>query len=505
MLTDCTQVFWILAPYMIYTLAFGGIIVPRLNLILNLVCSHYFADQTLIDPNFNVEPVVFGVDNPQCRIPEVQRSVATFMLVMNLCVGGLSAVVAPKLGHLSDRYGRRRLLALASTGGLMNELVTIIAAKFPETVDYRVLILGSVFDGLTGSLTAGGILSQSYTSDCTSPSQRSVAIGYLTAALFTGLALGPLLAGYFIQWTGSLLSIFYVAFGCHTFFILFVAFVIPESLSPKKRAAAREKWAKEKQERAQTSRWSAIQNANPLLTLKVLWPTGPGTSRRLRLNLVCLAICDVVLIGVGMAAGPIIMLYAEYIFGWGNLETSQFVSTLSMVRVITLALVLPIIIYLGRILPARRRRLRTGEAPPPDKNAGADQLDLWILRFALCSDILGFLGFALSREPAFFWLSAIVTAFGGMGSATGQAVLTKLIPMERTGQVLGAVGTLHALARVVGPIAFNGLYAATVATVPQAFFVLIMALFVVALVASFFITPRGKTSDFQVMSSTDNL
>ena len=181
--------------------------------ILDLVCKQYFADQHSRNPDKVFMPVLLGTDNPQCQIPEVSADSAKFLLVMGLFTGVLSAVVAPKIGHLSDRYGRTRLMALASVGGVLNEFITILVAKYPDTIDYRWLLLGSIFDGMTGSFTAGSVMSQSYTSDCTPPSKRAVFMGYMHACLFAGLAFGPLLGGYFVKWTGSLVSIFYVVMG----------------------------------------------------------------------------------------------------------------------------------------------------------------------------------------------------------------------------------------------------------------------------------------------------
>lgn len=415
------------------------------------------------------------------------------MLILNFVTGGLSAFVAPKFGHMSDRYGRRRLLALASCGGLLAELITILAAKFPQVIDYRWLILGAVFDGMTGSFTAGSILCQSYTSDCTPPSKRAVSIGYIQACLFIGLAFGPLLAGYFVKWTGSLISIFYVTLGCHAFFVLFVGFVIPESLSKKKQLAAREKWRREKEARAMhMGSWlSAILNSNPLAPLQILWPTGPGTSTRLRVNIVALAISDTIIFGAAFAVGPVLMLYAEYMFKWGNLETSRFISALSMVRVVILMGIFPPINYFGRIRPAARRWKLSGIVPA-ERNSGADRLDVWILRFALFWEVVGCLGYALSRNETLFVSCGMITAFGGLGSATTQAVVTKHVPAERVGQILGAIGMLHALSRVVGPAVFNSIYALTVGTFPQAVFLALCFLFVIALLSSFAIKPHGK-------------
>ncbi|KAK1759358.1 major facilitator superfamily domain-containing protein [Echria macrotheca] len=497
-----------MVPYSLFTLAFGGSLVPRLNLIIDLVCKRYFADKSAADPTYVFSPVIPGADNPQCRLdPDVQASVAAFTLVISVLTGTLSSLTAPKLGSLSDRYGRKRLIVISSFGAIVGEVITILAAKYPDVVHYRWMLVGAFFDGLTGSFTAGSVLSHAYTSDCTPPSKRSVAIGYLHACLFTGLAFGPLLAGYFVEWTGSLLSIFYIALGCHIFFILFMFFVAPESLSTKRQMLAREKYAAEMAEPVPTPRWVAyiasrvafghhfenamrsMRTANPLAPLNILFPKGAANTR-VRRNLITLALIDMGLLGAAMSAGTVTVLYTEYMFGWKNLDASRFVSLVSMVRVVVLMGIFPVINYIFRTLPNERRRRAEGGGPRIEKNSGADELDVWVLRSALLSDVIGATGYIFARTGGLFVLAAIVTAFGGMGSATVQAALSKHVPAERVGQLLGAIGLLHSLARVISPIIFNGLYAATVSTFPQAFFMLLAGLFLAGLVASFLVKPH---------------
>ncbi|POS80537.1 hypothetical protein DHEL01_v201074 [Diaporthe helianthi] len=508
--------YWLLPPYALFTLAFGGSLVPKLNLIVALVCQRYFSEQSVDDNSLIVAPVVLGGDNPQCNIAEVQQNVATFMLVLNVIVGVLSAYTTPKIGSLSDRFGRKKLLALTSSGGVLGELVTIFAAMFPDVIHYRWLILGVVFDGLAGSFTAGSVLSHSYTSDCTPPSKRGVTIGYLHACLFSGLAFGPLLAGYFVKWTGSLLSIFYVTLGCHLIFIACVMFILPESVSKRRQLLAREKHRSDQVTRDQRTRewasqylataegatswlWSwlaspkyanaaaSIRAANPLEPLKVLAPRGHA-NKRVKRNLILLAAIDTVLLGAAMSSGQVTLLYSEFIFGWGNFETSRFISLVSLVRVVVLLTLLPVINYIFRVRPAQKRRRQSGAIA--ERSAGADGLDVWLLRLAIVSDVIGVTGYIFVRSEALFVLCGVITAFGGVGSATIQAALSKHVPAETIGQLLGAIGLLHALARIVGPVIFNGLYAATVKTFPQAVFVLISGIFTVVLVLSMFFKPH---------------
>lgn len=465
-------------------------------------------------------PVILGGDNPQCTIPEVQQDVATFTLVLSVIVGTLSAFSAPKLGALSDRYGRKKLLALASAGGVMAEIVTILAARFPDVIHYRWLLLGYAFDGLAGSFTAGSVLSHSYTSDCTPPSRRGVAIGYLHSCLFSGLAFGPLIAAYFVKWTGSLLSVFFVTLACHIFFIIFVAFIIPESVSKRRQILAREKHRVETEERDQKTRdWASayltaaegatnwfwrffatpkyanllasVRSANPLEPLKVLSPKGPENAR-VRRNLILLATTDMVILGAAMSSGQVTLLYSEYTFGWGNFETSRYMSLLSLVRVVVLIVIFPIVNYIFRIRPAQRRRRESGAIT--ERNAGADELDVWILRFAILSDVLGVAGYIFARTEVLFVICGMITAFGGMGSATIQAMVSKHVPAERVGSILGAIGLLHALSRIIAPVIFNGLYAATVKTFPQAVFVAITGMFFAVLVCSLLVRPHSEYS-----------
>ncbi|KAI6088830.1 MFS general substrate transporter [Hypoxylon rubiginosum] len=509
------SVYWLIGPYALFTLAFGGIIVPKLNLIVDLVCRNYFSDRQVLDPNFTFAPVIMGADNPQCNIPEVQKSVATFTLILSALTGALSAITAPKIGSLSDRYGRKRLMVIASCGGLANEVITILAARFPEIVDYHWLILGAFFDGLMGSFTAGSVLGHSYVSDCAPPSKRGVHIGYLHACLFSGLAFGPLLAGYFVKWTGALISIFYVVLGCHAFVILYFWFILPESMSKRRQIAARQKHQTEREATVVQIRsavpesvkgfvgprlasflddnmgtWlPALLSANPLAPLKILVPSGRGNAP-LRRNLILIALIDATIMASAFGAGTVIVLYSEYMFDWGTLEASRFVSIVSMVRVAILLLILPVINYIFRTRPLRRQRRESGDSNVVETNSGADKLDVWLIRVALISDTVGTAGYIFVRKEELFILSGMATAFGGLASATTQSALSKHVPQERVGSLLGAIGLLHALGRVVAPALFNGVYAGTVESYPQGIFVLLTGLFGLIVLGSFFVRPH---------------
>ncbi|KAI1329590.1 MFS general substrate transporter [Xylariaceae sp. FL0255] len=505
-------VWWLLGPYLLFTLAFGGSIVPKIDAIITLICRRYFAEQQINNPDMVFAPVIIGGNNPQCNSAPVQKLVAAFTLVLSSLTGGLSALIAPALGSLSDRYGRKRLLVVASCGGIINEIIVILAVKYPDMVDYRFLVLGSFFDGITGSFTAGSILATSYVSDCTPPSRRGVAIGYLQACLFTGLALGPYIAAQFVELTGSLLSIFYVTVGCHIFGVFFFWFVLPESLSSKRQTAAREKHKAEQDmiDRAlpdyasrilgpslvtwmanrRIDTWlSILLSANPLAPLKLFFPSGRA-NRALRRNLLLMAFIDTVLMSGAMGAGTVLLLYGKYMFNWGTLESSRFISIVSFCRVVVLLGIFPTLNYFFRIRPLRRRQEASGNVDAIETQSGADNLDVWLIRLALVTDFAGVMGYVFVRTEELFILSAVCTSLAGLAQATLSSSVTKQIPAERVGAMLGAMGLLHALSRVFAPMIFDGIYAGTIETFPQTFIVVLASLFALALISSVFLRPH---------------
>ncbi|KAF1987974.1 MFS general substrate transporter [Aulographum hederae CBS 113979] len=475
------SVFWMLLPFLFSTIAFGGIAVPKLQLVLNLICREVLADRSVNDPGFVLVPVVFGAENPQCRVPEVQARVAQFSLFGNLISGILSAIASPKLGALSDRYGRKRIIAITNIGMLSGEIITIFAATYPETFHVNWILVGFFFDGICGSFIAAMALAHSYATDCTPPYKRNVAFGYFHGCLFTGIAVGPIIAGYIIKATGDVRSMFYIALGSHIMFILFLGFIIPESLSKKRQQAAREKHKREKERFAPATDWiNQLRQFNLLEPLKILFPKGPGSSPAVRRNLILLSAVDTIMFGVGMGAISVIIIYVDFMFGWGTFEASKFVSIVNSCRVVCLLVILPLI----------TRIVRGKASTRPQRNTGSDNFELYLIRTSIVFDTVGFLGYTLSREGRWFILSGAIASIGGMGSPTLQSALTKHVPPDQTGQLLGATGLLHALARVIAPTIFNALYSVTVGKFTQAVFVLLTATFAVAFGFSLFVRPH---------------
>lgn len=260
-------------PFAFSALAFGGVIVPKVNLVLNLICHNYLKHQSLVDPDY-----IFSLDtvDDRCRIPEVQSRVSVFKLAMSAISGSLAAVVAPKLGELSDRYGRTPMIVWINTGMIIMEIITILAAQFPDTISVYWILVGAMFDGMGGSFIASMAISHSYAADCTPSSKRSVVFGYFHGCLFTGIALGPIIAGYIVKVTGDIISMFYLAAAVHICFILLLIFVIPESVPKLRQMTAREKHREDVSSQPSSTWHHQLRAFNLFEPLKILY--GPGAS-----------------------------------------------------------------------------------------------------------------------------------------------------------------------------------------------------------------------------------
>ncbi|KAI5249292.1 MFS transporter [Aureobasidium subglaciale] len=474
------SIYWVLAPFFVMTLAFGAIISPRINLILNLVCREYMSEQQTKNPGHTFLPILFDGENPQCRSPEVQARVAQFTLYGNLIAGLLSAITSPKLGALSDRFGRTKILALTSMGIIAGDALIIMAATKPETFPVNWILVGYALDGLSGSFIAAMAIANAYATDCTPPARRNISFGYLHGCLFTGIALGPILGGLIVKATGKILSIFYASLAVHAAFILFIAFCVPESLSKRRQEAAQDKHQEHKAQRGSSDWIDRVRAVNILEPLKILWPTGEGSSPALRRNLVLLAAVDTILFGVAMGSMTIIVIYARYQFNWESFESSIFLSIVNTCRVLCLIVVLPLV----------TRYVRGKASETKQRSSGSDSFDLVVVRVAVFFDTLGYLGYTLARTGPLMILSGSIASIGGIGSPTLQSALTKHVPHEKTGQLLGASGLLHALARVIAPTIFNAIYSVTVGKFTQTVFVCLTVTFGLAFVLSFFIRPH---------------
>src|SRR6478609_6488921 len=133
-------------------------------------------------------------------------------------------VGSPILGSLSDRFGRRRIILIATAGSAVDYVIMAIAPSLSW------LFVARTIAGFTAGIFS---TANAYIVDVTPPEKRAGAFGLLGAAFGIGFILGPALGGFLAEI--NLRLPFWVAAGCSALNCLWGIFVLPESLQLENR------------------------------------------------------------------------------------------------------------------------------------------------------------------------------------------------------------------------------------------------------------------------------
>lgn len=205
-------------------------------------------------------------------------------------------VAAPVIGMLSDRFGRRPVI-LISVFGLAVDLVIMALAP---TLAW--LLIGRALCGLTAGAQAAAM---AYVADITPQEERAKSYGWINAAAWTGVILGPALGGLL----GSVdpRAPFWAAAAVSLLNGLYGLFVLPESLARENRAPM--SWRK----------------ANPVGALNLL------VSRK---GLPALAFVLVLLWLAMHAMNSVFVLYTAHRYNWDPLALGIFASAFAAVNIV---------------------------------------------------------------------------------------------------------------------------------------------------------------------------
>ena len=132
---------------------------------------------------------------------------------------------APLLGRASDRFGRRPILLISIFGTFLGFLL------FGFAKSLAMLFASRILQGLTGGNLS---VAQAYITDVTDAKSRNRGLGLIGAAFGLGFIIGPALGGLLSGISYSVPA--FVAAGLSFINLLLVAFWLPESLTPEKRA-----------------------------------------------------------------------------------------------------------------------------------------------------------------------------------------------------------------------------------------------------------------------------
>jgi DHA1 family tetracycline resistance protein-like MFS transporter len=134
-------------------------------------------------------------------------------------------IAGPILGRLSDRFGRRPVLAVSQLGTALSFLILGLSHN------YSIMLFARMLDGFSGG---NFLVAQAYVADITRPEDRAKGMGLIGAAFGIGFVLGPLLGGLLLlaplPVTWRLRLPFLIAAGFSTCAWILVLLYLPESL-----------------------------------------------------------------------------------------------------------------------------------------------------------------------------------------------------------------------------------------------------------------------------------
>lgn len=132
-------------------------------------------------------------------------------------------ILSPIWGRLSDRFGRKPIIAVALAGLSLSFLLFGLADNL------SLLFLGRILQGVFSAASIS--VAQAYVADVTDKKDRIRGMGNLGASLAAGFIFGPGIGG--VLSTVNLSFPFFMAAGLAALNFVFVAAFLPESLSKK--------------------------------------------------------------------------------------------------------------------------------------------------------------------------------------------------------------------------------------------------------------------------------
>lgn len=340
-----------------------------------------------------VVPVLPGLVKDLAGSPEAG---ARMIGVLTAAYAVMQFLMAPILGRLSDRFGRRPVLLVATAGMAIDYLVLY----FSPTVWW--LLLGRVIAGATGaSLT----VINAYIADVSPPEERAANFGKVGAMFGVGFILGPALGGLLGDY--GLRVPFLFAAGISAVSWLYGLLILPESLPPEKRSRD---W-----------NWADLNPVKPLAAL-----TAYPAVRNL----------TGVFILVGLAMQVIFttwVLYTEAVLGWTAGQNGVALAVSGLLSALVSAFLV------GRAVRAWGER--------------------GTLLVGLSFGVVEFLILSIANTPPLLYLSLVIGAITGLAQPAIQGYVSKQVADSEQGRVQGAITSLQSVVGIVGPLLATSVFA----------------------------------------------
>lgn len=446
-------------------LTFGILAVPELNSVLALICHQRYSISEISPGSSDRTPDLFQELNYCLGNKHAQADLSRFLMYRQLVAGLLGAISTPILSSLSDRIGRRPILACTAVGPLIKDVLFLLTLWYPDFVDVHWLLVGYAIEGLSGEFIIATSTSQAYVTDLVPTNDRARIFSYLEAGVSFALTLGPTISGILLAGSHSFQVIFEFAICIHLLLAFTFLCILPESrkLTVGKGVDQDEVYTE------QQSEAGCIQSV--CSSFKSIRTSGASRQR----NMGILTFVDFIRSGIIIGMVPLEFAYGAFAFHWKPTMQSFASALVSSWSIIVLTMLFPSAMTLVRRWSSRVNRTNVSVLEVGEVGA---------IKFCLMLQVIGYIGVSLTREPGPFIVSYLVVASATPMTPLLISCLTAHMPSHQSGQLLGILSFLHAISRVVMPAVMNATYSMTVGLFPVPLFLLLAIIYGLALLAT---------------------
>lgn len=319
---------------------------------------------------------------------ENAQAQAWWLGAMLIAYGFMQFALAPTLGSLSDKWGRRPILLL----GVLGLGVMFFVPAFSDSL--TVILLSRVLGGM---FSANIAVAQAYIADVTPKEQRAAAFGKIGACFGVGFILGPAAGGLIGEYSIRLPFILAGTLAILNFF--YGLFILPESLRIKNPNAV------------------TFARCNPISSLLEL-----GKFKKIGALLVVIALSSF----VQSLLHSTWSLFTTFRFHWSPMDIGlSLVAIGTVTGIIQGKFIKSLLAFFG---PKR------------------------LILFGLLSGAAAYLGFGLITVGALAYLIIVLNFLSVAVTPTLNGIVSEEVPSADQGRALGAVSALGSLMGVLAPL-----------------------------------------------------
>ena len=319
---------------------------------------------------------------------ENAQAQAWWLGAMLIAYGFMQFALAPTLGSLSDKWGRRPILLL----GVLGLGVMFFVPAFSDSL--TVILLSRVLGGM---FSANIAVAQAYIADVTPKEQRAAAFGKIGACFGVGFILGPAAGGLIGEYSIRLPFILAGTLAILNFF--YGLFILPESLRIKNPNAV------------------TFARCNPISSLLEL-----GKFKQIGALLVVIALSSF----VQSLLHSTWSLFTTFRFHWSPMDIGlSLVAIGTVTGIIQGKFIKSLLAFFG---PKR------------------------LILFGLLSGAAAYLGFGLITVGALAYLIIVLNFLSMAVTPTLNGIVSEEVPSADQGRALGAVSALGSLMGVLAPL-----------------------------------------------------